>query len=85
MNDAGVFDTFLNTFTSYVDSGFGLIKGEVTGLAACRAGFMRLPAWMTLPITTLPMNAGSSPQRRRVSRTAMAPSPVAGVPFSVPL
>ncbi|MFG1421259.1 P-type conjugative transfer protein TrbL [Roseixanthobacter liquoris] len=34
MNDVGVIDTFLNTFTSYIDSGFGLIKGEVTGLSS---------------------------------------------------
>lgn len=30
MNNVGVIDTFLNTFTTYIDSGFGLIKGEVT-------------------------------------------------------
>ena len=29
MNNVGVIDTFLNTFTTYIDSGFGLIKGEV--------------------------------------------------------
>src|SRR5258708_22986615 len=33
-----------------------VIAGTATGTpplsAACRAGFMRLPAWMTLPITT---------------------------------
>ncbi|MFG1230365.1 P-type conjugative transfer protein TrbL [Xanthobacter wiegelii] len=34
MNDVGVIDTFLNAFTSYIDSGFGLIKGEVTGLSS---------------------------------------------------
>ena len=34
MNDVGVIDTFLNTFTSYIDSGFGLIKGDVTGLSS---------------------------------------------------
>ncbi|MFG1204526.1 P-type conjugative transfer protein TrbL [Xanthobacter aminoxidans] len=34
MNDVGVIDTFLNTFTSYIDSGFGLIKGEVAGLSS---------------------------------------------------
>ncbi|MGX1097345.1 P-type conjugative transfer protein TrbL [Amorphus sp. MBR-141] len=34
MNDVGVIDTFLNTFTTYIDSGFGLIKGEVTGLSS---------------------------------------------------
>ncbi len=34
MNDVGVIDTFLNTFTSYIDSSFGLIKGEVTGFSS---------------------------------------------------
>src|SRR5438128_569617 len=66
-----------------------VIAGTATGtpplIAACRAGFMRLPAWMTLPITTLPTRAGSSPERRSVSRTTVAPNSVAGVPFNVPL
>ncbi|MET4234955.1 P-type conjugative transfer protein TrbL [Bradyrhizobium sp. i1.4.4] len=34
MNNVGVIDTFLNTFTTYVDSGFGLIQGEITSLAS---------------------------------------------------
>ncbi|MBR1025064.1 P-type conjugative transfer protein TrbL [Bradyrhizobium viridifuturi] len=34
MNNVGVIDTFLNTFTTYIDSGFGLIKGEVTYLSS---------------------------------------------------
>ena len=34
MNDTGVVDTFLNTFTQYIDSGFGLLGGEVHFLAA---------------------------------------------------
>src|SRR5437899_6750983 len=46
---------------------------------------MRLPAWMTLPITTLPTRAASRPERRNVSRTTVAPSSVAGVPFKAPL
>jgi type IV secretion system protein TrbL len=29
MNDTSVIDTFLNVFTSYIDSGFGLLGGEV--------------------------------------------------------
>ncbi len=66
-----------------------VIAGTATGtpplIAACRAGFMRLPAWMTLPITTLPTRAGSMPERRTVSRTTAAPSSVAGVAFNVPL
>jgi type IV secretion system protein TrbL len=34
MNNVGVIDTFLNTFTTYIDSGFGLIKGEVAYLSS---------------------------------------------------
>jgi type IV secretion system protein TrbL len=34
MNDVGVIDTFLNTFTTYIDSGFGLVKGDVASLSA---------------------------------------------------
>lgn len=33
MSDVGVIDTFLNTFTTTVDSGFGLVKGNVISLA----------------------------------------------------
>ena len=33
MNNVGVIDTFLNTFTTYINSGFGLIKGEVAFLS----------------------------------------------------
>jgi conjugative transfer region protein TrbK len=29
MNDTGVIDNFLSVFTSYIDSGFGLVGGEV--------------------------------------------------------
>ncbi|PYD62358.1 P-type conjugative transfer protein TrbL [Gluconacetobacter entanii] len=32
-NDVGVIDTFLNTFTTTIDSGFGLLKGNVISLA----------------------------------------------------
>ncbi|GAA4107117.1 P-type conjugative transfer protein TrbL [Aminobacter aganoensis] len=32
MNDVGVIDRFLETFTSYIDSGFGLLGGEVAFL-----------------------------------------------------
>lgn len=34
MNNVGVIDTFLNTFTTYINSGFGLIKGEVAYLSS---------------------------------------------------
>ncbi|CAP54078.1 P-type conjugative transfer protein TrbL [Gluconacetobacter diazotrophicus] len=32
-NDVGVIDTFLNTFTTTIDTGFGLVKGNVISLA----------------------------------------------------
>ena len=32
-NDVGVIDNFLNTFTTTIDSGFGLLKGNVVSLA----------------------------------------------------
>jgi len=34
VNDTGVVDQFLNTFTTYIDSGFGLLGGEVHFLSA---------------------------------------------------
>lgn len=34
MNDTGVIDTFLNTFSTYIDSGFGLVGGEVGFLSS---------------------------------------------------
>ncbi|WP_242129872.1 P-type conjugative transfer protein TrbL [Sphingobium sp. Sx8-8] len=34
MNDTGVIDTFLGVFTTYIDSGFGLLGGEVAFLSS---------------------------------------------------
>lgn len=34
MNDTGVIDTFLGVFTGYIDSGFGLLGGEVGFLSS---------------------------------------------------
>ena len=34
MNDLGVIDRFLNTFSQYIESGFGLLGGEITFLTA---------------------------------------------------
>ena len=34
MGGTGVIDTFLGTFTQYIDSGFGLVQGDVRWLAA---------------------------------------------------
>jgi hypothetical protein len=40
--------------------------------------------WITLPITTWPMLAGSTAARATASRMASAPSRVAGSSFSAP-
>lgn len=34
MNNVGVIDLFLATFTTYIDSGFGLLKGEMASLSS---------------------------------------------------
>lgn len=34
MSNVGVIDTFLNTFTTYIDSGFGLLRGEIAYLSS---------------------------------------------------
>jgi type IV secretion system protein TrbL len=34
MNDVSVIDRFLNVFSTYIDSGFGLLHGEVAFLTA---------------------------------------------------
>ncbi|MHA6912846.1 P-type conjugative transfer protein TrbL [Ralstonia pseudosolanacearum] len=34
MNDVSIIDRFLNTFSTYIDSGFGLLQGEVAYLTA---------------------------------------------------
>ncbi|WP_372169784.1 P-type conjugative transfer protein TrbL [Xanthomonas axonopodis] len=34
MNDVAIIDRFLNTFSTYIDSGFGLLRGEVAFLTA---------------------------------------------------
>jgi hypothetical protein len=68
---------------------FTVIAGTETGnpppIAACRAGFIRLPAWMTLPMTTVSIRSPSRPARLSVSRIAVAPSSVAGTVLSDPL
>ena len=34
MDDLGVIDRFLNVFSQYIDTGFGLLRGEVGYLTA---------------------------------------------------
>src|ERR1700682_1230644 len=63
----------------------GTKTGTPPPIAAWRAGFILLPAWMTLPMTTLPIVAASSPDRLSVSRTTAAPRSGAGIVLSEPL
>src|SRR6516165_10000818 len=62
----------------------GTSTGSPPEIAACRAGFILLPAWTTLPITTVWTLAWSSFVRARTARMAVAPSSVAGVSFRLP-
>ena len=34
MNDVGIIDRFLSVFTNYIDSGFGLVRGDVLSLSS---------------------------------------------------
>ena len=45
MGGTGVIDGFLGTFTQYIDSGFGLVQGDVRWLAGVLIGIdITLPA-----------------------------------------
>jgi len=63
----------------------GTSTGRPPPIAAWRAGFILLPAWITLPMTTVPTAAGSSFARSRLARNAVAPSSTAGVSLRLPL
>lgn len=54
----------------------GTVTGSPAPMAACRAGFIRFPACMTLPMITLSILSDARPARRGVSPVAMAPSSV---------
>src|SRR5512139_1806401 len=67
---------------------FTVRAGTSTGtpplMAAWRAEFILLPAWITLPITTVSMSPPVSFARSSVARIATAPRSAAGISFSVP-
>src|SRR6266404_5838297 len=56
---------------------FTVIAGTDTGspawTAAWRAGFILAPAWITFPMTTVPMSRGSRPARLTLAPIATAP------------
>jgi len=64
------------------------MAGTSTGIplltADCRAGFILLPAWITLPITTVPTFAGSSVERVSTALMAIAPKSGADIVFRLP-
>jgi hypothetical protein len=62
----------------------GTSTGSPAAMPAWRAGFMRAPAWITWPITSVWMRSGASPARRTVSRMATAPRSGAGRSFKLP-
>ena len=62
----------------------GTSTGTPPLMAACRAGFILLPAWITLPMTTVSISPGDSFARSSVARTATAPRSTAAISFSVP-
>ena len=65
-----------------------VIAGTSTGIplwtADCRAGFILLPAWITLPITTVPTFAGSSFERVSTALMAVVPKSGADTVFRLP-
>ena len=38
MNDLGIIDRFMDTFSRYIDSGFGLLSGDVAFLSTTLIG-----------------------------------------------
>ena len=59
----------------------GTSTGKPPWIAACRAGFILLPAWITLPITAVSIFAWSSFALASVALITVAPSSVAGTAF----
>ncbi len=63
----------------------GVPTGRPASIAATREMYMsRASPWITLPITTWPMLAGSMPARATASLIAIAPSFVGGTSLSDP-
>jgi hypothetical protein len=67
---------------------FTVMAGTWTGrppwIAACRAGFILLPACTVFPKTAMPISSGRRPDRRRAALITDAPSSTAGISFNVP-
>ena len=57
----------------------GISTGTPPWMAACRAGFILLPAWITLPMMTVSISPGGSFARLSVASMTAAPRSVAGI------
>src|SRR5262249_2213161 len=62
----------------------GMLTGSPAWTAACRAGFILLPAWTTLPMTTVSTSSGRSFARVTAAPITMAPRAGAVTSLSEP-
>src|SRR5262245_39183828 len=62
----------------------GIVTGSPAWTAACRAGFIFVPAWTTLPMTTLSTSSGRSFARTTAAPIATEPRVGAGTSLSEP-
>jgi hypothetical protein len=61
------------------------VHRQTAMIATCRAGFILLPAWITLPMTAVLILARSSFALARVALITVAPSSLAGTALREPL
>src|SRR5215207_6193116 len=63
----------------------GVSTGRPPLIVATRDRYMsRVSVWITLPNTTCPTSAGSTPERLTASRTTAAPRSAGGMSFKLP-
>src|SRR5262249_11233490 len=62
----------------------GTVTGRLAWTAACRAGFILVPACTTLPMTTVSTSSGFSPARLTAAPIATAPRAGAGTSLRLP-
>ena len=59
MGGTGVIDNFLGVFTQYIDSGFGLVQGDVRWLAGVLIGAALSHAYATADVFVAPSRSES--------------------------
>jgi hypothetical protein len=70
----GVIDGFLATFTQYIDSGFGLVQGDVRGIASVLIAIDITLAGLFWATTTTSPRSSTTPSPALASRPAVAQS-----------